>query len=117
VRLIEPGEPDDAHCSGRSDRQRPQHGCRVGGRSGIHEQWPGGNWERIRQPSTAWEHGGPIIERARIDLIAGSPWRAVCGDEGDVDGPPTGLGEGPTPLVAAMRAYVASKFGEWIDLN
>ncbi len=84
---------------------------------GIHEQRPGGAWEWIRRPSTAWDHGSPIIERARIDLVGGAPWRAICGDEGDIDGPPTGLGEGPTPLVAAMRAYVASKFGETIDLE
>ena len=82
---------------------------------GIHEQWPGGNWEWIRQPSTAWEHGGPIIARERIALEfldgewcawAPSPQRPDCGD-----------GRGETPLVAAMRAYVASRFGETIDLN
>jgi hypothetical protein len=35
---------------------------------GIHEQRPGGTWKWIRHPSTAWEHGGPIIERERIAL-------------------------------------------------
>ena len=42
---------------------------------GIHEQWPGGNWEWIRKPSTAWEHGGPIIERERMALDGPSSFR------------------------------------------
>ena len=54
---------------------------------GIHEQQPGWAWEFIRRPSTAWAPG---------------PQRAD--------------GKGPTPLIAAMRAYVASRFGETIDL-
>ena len=49
--------------------------------------------------------------------MAGSTWRALCGDEGDVDGPLTGLGEGPTALIAAMRAYVVSMFDDEIDLE
>lgn len=84
---------------------------------GIHEQWPGGNWEWIRQPSTAWEHGGPIIERERmaVDYLdeewhAWSPTaRKFNGDRSDASG--------PTLLIAAMRAYVASKFGESIELG
>jgi len=82
---------------------------------GIHEQWPGGNWEWIRQPSTAWEHGGPIIERERIALeFLDGEWCAwspgpLRGDGGD--------GRGTEPLVAAMRAYVASTFGATIDLE
>jgi hypothetical protein len=84
---------------------------------GIHERWPGGNWEIIRRPSSAWEHGGPIIERAKIDLIAGHPlWRALCGVDGDTEDTPKGVGEGETALIAAMRAYVLSKVGEAVEL-
>jgi hypothetical protein len=82
---------------------------------GIHEQWPRGNWEWIRQPSTAWEHGGPIIERERIALeFLDGEWCAWAPGPQRADG---GDGRGQTPLVAAMRAYVASKFGERIDLE
>lgn len=60
--------------------------------------------------STDWAHGGPIIERERITLCGeGDFWDAYVAGRlaGHV---------GATPLVAAMRAFVASKFGEEIDL-
>jgi hypothetical protein len=63
--------------------------------------------------STDWEYGGPIIERERIELHTGSAdhpyWEAICGAQDVQAG-------GPTPLIAAMRAYVASKFGETVEL-
>lgn len=71
-------------------------------------------------PSERWDQGGPIIERERIGLWAGeSPyhgtpapagWFAEAGDLCQFKG------AGPTPLIAAMRAYVASKFGEEVEL-
>lgn len=69
-------------------------------------------------PSTEWAHGGPIIERERISVFTnGSPpeWSALMPArfEGDMD---SATGEGPTPLIAAMRAYVASKFGDTVEL-
>lgn len=67
-------------------------------------------------PSTDWQQGGPIIERESISIMTAaeldsSPrkWAAWVGD------PPFKQDEeftGPTALIAAMRAYVASKFGE-----
>jgi len=66
-------------------------------------------------PSQAWDHGGPIIERERIDILAnhvwkgGGLWYAALRRDG-----PRSLG--PTPLIAAMRAYVASKFGDEVEL-
>jgi len=66
-------------------------------------------------PSTDWAHGGPIIERERIAVVHYSDrWGAHIwpGSETWID---TDVyeadGEGATPLIAAMRAYVASKFG------
>lgn len=58
-------------------------------------------------PSEAWEQGGPIIERERINLHAThlEDWRAWTDPNGRID-------RGDTPLIAAMRAYVSSKFGE-----
>jgi hypothetical protein len=62
-------------------------------------------------PSLQWFQGGPIIERERIDVLAvGLAWRAVRMKGKAV------AADGPTPLVAAMRAYVASKLGEEVDL-
>jgi hypothetical protein len=73
--------------------------------------------EGVWSPSRLWEHGGPIIERERINLmfIGERGWSANFEqhfDEGSQDDPHTG----PTPLIAAMRAYVASKFGEEVEL-
>lgn len=60
--------------------------------------------------STNWEYAGEIIERERIAVYpVNDGWQAsVNFDLRD-------LGEhdmrGPTPLIAAMRAFVASKQG------
>lgn len=60
--------------------------------------------------STSWAHGGPIIEREELvlDLNGKDGWVSIqLSDEG------SGFEEfGPTPLISAMRCYVASKFGE-----
>jgi len=58
--------------------------------------------------SQDWALAGPIIERERITVepVAGG-WRASIG--GEVSNFDLA---GPKPLVAAMRAYVTSKFGE-----
>lgn len=67
-------------------------------------------------PSTKWAHGGPIIERDCICMVHyGNVWGAHIwpGSESWID---TDVyeadGTAATPLVAAMRAYVASKFGD-----
>ena len=59
--------------------------------------------------STDWAQGGPIIEREEIDLVQICPgtWRAFNAGR---------LFHGPTPLIAAMRCYVASKLGDEIDV-
>ena len=59
--------------------------------------------------STFWTLGGPIIERERICLIdqGGDYWQALWGWKEAF---------GPTPLVAAMRCYVASKLGDEIEI-
>jgi hypothetical protein len=68
-------------------------------------------------PSKDWAQGGPIIDRERISV----------GDQTHLEGQPEhsawyatnrkgahGLAE--TPLVAAMRCYVASKLGDTVDV-
>lgn len=68
------------------------------------------------EPSTAWAHGGPIIEREIDALFRGRTlagdvvWTATAQGNGDV------VEYGPTPLIAAMRCYVASKLGEVVDV-
>ena len=62
--------------------------------------------------STNWSHGGPIIEREGIatrengdsdDWYACKRWD----NHGKF---------GPTPLIAAMRCYVASKLGDDVEI-
>ena len=67
--------------------------------------------------STDWAQGGPIIEREGINLdnYAKNPkWSAWT------PAPDRESGEaqayGPTPLIAAMRCYVASKLGDEVEI-
>lgn len=72
-------------------------------------------------PSTDWQQGEPIIDR---DNIAHSPSATADSDEAhrwaaemrDTAGKRIAKCYGPTPLIAAMRCYVASKLGEEIDI-
>jgi hypothetical protein len=66
------------------------------------------------EPSSNWAQGGPIIEREHIGLWSeGYDWEAKI---------QTGAGEWlvewdeESPLVAAMRCYVASKLGEEVEI-
>lgn len=65
---------------------------------------------RVPLYSSEWDQGGPIIERERISVTHTRTTSTVAGTRNAVDG------HGPTPLIAAMRAYVASKFGEEVEL-
>ena len=70
------------------------------------------------QPTFDWSQGGPIIERERIELIR---WDGTWGvEEGTwvaniqhedkrFGGVMLSEGQGTTPLIAAMRCYVASR--------
>lgn len=74
---------------------------------------------------TCWKLGGPIIARECITVsalyaqknppsseYAHGQWGAYipCGIDSE------GSGSGPTPLIAAMRCYVASKLGSEVDV-
>ena len=70
-------------------------------------------------PSTDWSQGGPIIEREKIDIQCwdahSMPWKASI--DGDTDaGIALYVEYGLTPLIAAMRCYVASKLGDDINI-
>jgi hypothetical protein len=64
--------------------------------------------------SKNWAQGGPIIEREGIQVKqhieewVALPYDAEFSEESHYSG--------PTPLIAAMRCYVASKLGDEIEL-
>jgi hypothetical protein len=73
------------------------------------------NKEYTFKPSTDWAQGGPIIEREKLCITASveGDWTAFCvSDEMDMQW----ICRGPTPLIAAMRCYVASQMGDEIEL-
>ena len=82
------------------------------------------------EPSANWAQGGPIIERESIFVLREQSgfkgrrlWAATSGQNKAI-----GLNEdsiklyrnkfyfGATPLIAAMRCYVASKLGDQVDV-
>ena len=65
------------------------------------------------KPTTDWADGGPIIEREGINIIQCGSWMAEM--DADYSGGVISA-EGPTPLIAAMRCYVASKLGDEIEI-
>ena len=63
------------------------------------------------RPSSDWRHGGPIIERERISIKfddADGQWYAVV-HVAHEHGVRRSFANGPTLLIAAMRAFVISK--------
>jgi hypothetical protein len=63
--------------------------------------------------STDWSQGGPIIERETIELYKNmNRWAAIIW----VDDEDAWELYGSTPLVAAMRCFVASKLGAEVDI-
>jgi len=68
----------------------------------------------VWRPSTDWAQGGTIIEREKISVWArGGEWAA----ESFVPNHQGFESTGPTPLIAAMRCYVASKLGDEVELS
>jgi len=74
----------------------------TGGHSGITPE--------VYSPHEDWAQAGPLLEEYAIGFhpISDAEWQAeehitCC------------TGRGPTPLIAAMRAFVASKFGDTVD--
>ena len=71
-------------------------------------------------PSTYWAQGGPIIEREMLEI---SPhfwttdgWHWVAYVLGPNNQDENYEQRGNTPLIAAMRCYVASKLGDEVEL-
>lgn len=64
----------------------------------------------VYHPSTNWAHGGPIVERERISINYDASGRYSQGWRAFSKNMPIMLGD--TPLIAAMRCYVATKYGD-----
>lgn len=75
---------------------------------GIHAPW---------EPSRYWGQGGPIIDRmmqGKFFLLENDDSCChVAYSETEHD---NAHGYGPTPLIAAMRCFVANKFGDEVEV-
>ena len=74
------------------------------------------NGEYVYRWHQSWAQGGPIIEREEIFLaksIFGGWTGSIYTQD---DGVRCILHDGPTPLIAAMRCYVASKLGDEVEV-
>lgn len=62
-------------------------------------------------PSEDWGQAGPIIEREKIETtyMPNNIWQCTIY-------PSLNTIDGPTPLIAAMRCYVASKLGDEVEV-
>lgn len=71
-------------------------------------------------PSQDWSQGGPLIEKYQIETSIGNSesliWRAhIINYVPCISSEILANEVGPTPLIAAMRALVASVYGDEID--
>lgn len=82
-----------------------------------HEKYEGGPLATIHgyRPSADWSQGGPLIEKHvfRMEQVGTHDWIACL--------PQSKNGQwlhekGSTPLIAAMRAIVASELGDTVDI-
>lgn len=84
----------------------------------IGPQWKAAGKRCGYSPSTDWSQGGPIIESERIQVFPHNGAIEWCGvahvqREGYIE---LLTQDGPTPLIAAMRCFVASKLGDEVDI-
>jgi hypothetical protein len=77
--------------------------------------WERGDLSWLYAPSTDWGQAGPIIEREGVTLTQYDDypnWSATLYVTDYDEHPHTA----PTPLIAAMRCYVASKLGDEVEI-
>ena len=65
----------------------------------------------VYSPSSDWSRGGPLVERHRI-MVAWNADHWIAGANSPLDDPRDRIWSGRTALIAAMRAHVASAFGD-----
>ena len=68
------------------------------------------------EPSDNWTQGGPIIERERICIDIGHDGVWIAYTKQNYEDDKEFMHAGPTPLIAAMRCFVASKLGDEIEI-
>lgn len=68
--------------------------------------------EVLIAPSTDWAQGGPIIEREKIGLF----FDRACGNKWRASHMTAPYQLGPTPLIAAMRCFVAGQMGDEVGV-
>ena len=81
---------------------------------------PSGQWGMY---STDWAQGGPIVEREKIDLFTEKQSHAEswCASMARYQNEVRLVGwrlhqYGPTPLIAAMRCFCASRLGDEVEV-
>jgi len=70
-------------------------------------------------PSHNWAQGGPIVEREEISVsreFASNRIEWAAWTPAPIRDDANAFGYGPTPLIAAMRCYVASKLGDEVEI-
>lgn len=82
----------------------PSIRARVPGLGGVHAPWA---------PSRFWNQAGPIMDREGIGYFDAREDKGYC--QAAKPGAEFVQG-GPTPLIAAMRCYVASELGDEIEV-
>lgn len=98
-----------------ADKRRIRFGLggslEVRGRTEDEEELPEG-WDMwmLWYPQANWSQGGPIIERKEIETRKANRKEWGAWKDG------VGCIHDPTPLIAAMRCYVASKLGDEVDI-
>ena len=81
--------------------------------SGVYLRYCDAVLNSCYSPTTDWAQAGPILERERITI---RQWTNMPSIHAYMphDGAPWGAGL--TPLIAAMRCYVASKLGREVEV-
>lgn len=77
-----------------------------------------GRLHEIPKFSEWWAQGGPIIEREGISVSVGhaAKWTAIKRESAHPGAKIVWCAGGNNPLIAAMRAYVASKLGDEVEI-
>ena len=66
-------------------------------------------------PFTGWAMFGPIIERERISVVDVDGYDFWKADKLNKEAIPV-ISYGPTPLIAAMRCFCASRLGDEVEV-
>jgi len=92
-----------AKCEGEKFRWQPEYDC-IGQEYDAHHY------------STDWAQGGPIIELGRICIDIGHDGVWLAYTKQNYEDDKEFMHAGPTPLIAAMRCFVASRLGDEVDV-